>query len=62
VDMGPSALRVAGLGRRLNQLGFTVVDHGNIDIAQAESLPKVCRTPDPRRRVSCPRSRRPARI
>ena len=39
VDMGPSALRVAGLGRRLNQLGYTVTDLGNIDIAQAESLP-----------------------
>jgi len=37
--MGPSALRVAGLGRRLNQLGYTVNDLGNIDIAQAESLP-----------------------
>ncbi len=38
VDMGPSALRVAGLGRRLHQLGFTITDLGNIDIAQAESL------------------------
>jgi arginase len=39
VDMGPSALRVAGLGRRLTQLGFLVSDLGNIEAAQAESLP-----------------------
>jgi arginase len=39
VDMGPSALRVAGLGRRLQSLGYQVDDLGNIDAAQAESLP-----------------------
>jgi arginase len=38
VDMGPSAVRVAGLGRRLAALGYTVTDRGNIDVAQAESL------------------------
>ena len=38
VDMGPSAVRVAGLGERLRQLGYSVEDTGNIDIAQAESL------------------------
>jgi len=31
VDMGPSALRIAGLGERLAQLGHTVVDHGDVD-------------------------------
>ncbi len=38
VDMGPSAVRVAGLGRRLVELGYTVSDLGNIPVAQAESL------------------------
>lgn len=39
VDMGPSAVRVAGLGRKLTALNYTVSDLGNIDVAQAESLP-----------------------
>lgn len=30
VDMGPSALRIAGLGNRLTALGFTVTDCGNL--------------------------------
>jgi len=38
VDMGPSAVRVAGLGRKLTALGYSVADLGNIDVAQAESL------------------------
>ena len=38
VDMGPSAVRVAGLGRRLAALGYNVSDLGNIEVAQAESL------------------------
>lgn len=38
VDMGPSAVRVAGLGRKLAALGYSVADLGNIDVAQAESL------------------------
>jgi arginase len=38
VDMGPSAVRVAGLGRRLAALGYSVTDRGNIEVAQAESL------------------------
>jgi arginase len=38
VDMGPSALRVAGLGKRLAMLGYEVSDLGNIAVAQAESL------------------------
>jgi arginase len=38
VDMGPSAVRVAGLGARLAALGYQVTDLGNIDVAQAESL------------------------
>jgi arginase len=39
VDMGPSALRVADLGKRLSALGYQVADKGNIPVAQAESLP-----------------------
>jgi arginase len=36
VDMGPSALRVAGLQTRLKQLGHTVEDIGNIPVRQPE--------------------------
>jgi arginase len=36
VDMGPSALRVAGLQARLKQLGHTVEDIGNINVKQPE--------------------------
>ncbi len=38
VDMGPSAVRVAGLGRRLGALGVDVTDLGNVPVAQAESV------------------------
>ena len=38
VDMGPSAVRVAGLGDRLRSLGYRVHDRGNIPVAQAEAL------------------------
>jgi arginase len=36
VDMGPSAVRVAGLEARLEQLGHVVEDAGNISVAIAE--------------------------
>lgn len=39
VDMGPSALRVAGLQARLKQLGHTVEDIGNISVKQPEEQP-----------------------
>lgn len=39
VDMGPSALRVAGLQSRLKQLGHTVEDIGNMPVKQAEEQP-----------------------
>jgi len=39
VDMGPSALRVAGLQNRLKQLGCQVGDIGNIQVIQAEEQP-----------------------
>ncbi len=38
VDMGPSALRVAGLQTRLKQLGHQVEDIGNISVKQAEEM------------------------
>ena len=36
VDMGPSALRVAGLQTRLKSLGHTVEDIGNVSVRQPE--------------------------
>ncbi|MFB3778657.1 MAG: arginase [Bryobacteraceae bacterium] len=39
VDMGPSAVRVAGLGARLAALGYDVEDLGNVPVPQPESLP-----------------------
>src|SRR5690348_14783546 len=37
VDMGPSALRLAGLDERIAELGYEVDDLGNIPVAQPES-------------------------
>ena len=40
--MGPAALRTAGIGRILGQLGFTVEDHGDMapsSIEAAEGSP-----------------------
>ena len=39
VDMGPSALRVAGLNQKLADLGYQVEDLGNVVVDQPESLP-----------------------
>jgi arginase len=39
VDMGPSALRLAGLNARLVALGYEVEDLGNVSVAQQESTP-----------------------
>lgn len=38
VDMGPSALRVAGVGKRLSALGYNVEDLGNVPVAQPEAV------------------------
>ena len=38
VDMGPSAIRLAGLEARLERLGYRVRDLGNIDVPVAEAL------------------------
>jgi arginase len=37
VDMGPSAMRYAGLEERLTSLGFDVRDHGNVETAVPET-------------------------
>ncbi len=39
VDMGPSALRVAGLHSRIKQLNYQVEDMGNIAVKQPEEMP-----------------------
>ena len=40
VDMGPSAMRIAGLGERLAALGCTVVDKGNLPAPIPETHPE----------------------
>jgi len=37
VDMGPSAMRAAGLEERLRSLGYEVVDHGNVASPEPEA-------------------------
>jgi arginase len=37
VDMGPSAIRYAGLAARISELGFEYVDHGNVGTAVPEA-------------------------
>jgi arginase len=37
VDMGPSAIRYAGLEERLTSLGYVVRDHGNVETAVPEA-------------------------
>ncbi len=39
VDMGPSALRLAGLNAKLSSLGYQIEDLGNLPAAQQESTP-----------------------
>jgi len=41
VDMGPSAIRAAGLNRALASLGLDVVDSGNLSVPPVESVPAV---------------------
>jgi len=46
VDMGPSALRIAGLAERVRALGLAVEDHGNVpvtDRGDAEALDPTAR-------------------
>ena len=37
VDMGPSAIRYAGLNERLQRLGWDVEDHGNVEVPVPET-------------------------
>jgi len=46
VDMGPSALRIANLGPRLQALGHVVENLGNLEIPDRDSLPDVERPID----------------
>ena len=39
VDMGPSAIRYAGLDARLAELGYEHVDRGNVETPVAEAIP-----------------------
>jgi arginase len=39
VDMGPSAIRYAGVSSRLESLGYEVLDWGNVEAPVVESLP-----------------------
>ena len=38
VDMGPSAIRYAGIVERLENLGYDIKDLGDIEIGQAERV------------------------
>src|SRR5450755_5183413 len=40
VDMGPSAVRVAGLESKLEALGYIVKDGGNVSVAVLETRPE----------------------
>ena len=40
VDMGPSAMRVANINKRVATLGYEVEDLGNVPVEQPESLPE----------------------
>jgi len=57
VDMGPSAIRYSHLQRKLEELGYTVQDEGNVDVPIAE----MCRITNPKLKyIDCivPMSRR----
>src|SRR5579875_1597256 len=40
VDMGPSAIRYAGLNRQLAALGMSIEDRGNLYVAMPENRPR----------------------
>ena len=46
VDMGPSALRIAGIGERLTSMGCVVVDKGDL----AAPIPETQAERDPRKK------------
>jgi arginase len=39
VDLGPAAMRIAGLNRRIAELGYEVADHGDIRMECSNELP-----------------------
>src|SRR5258708_19605131 len=41
VDMGPSAIRYAGLRGRLAELGYQVRDHGNLRVADRDESDEI---------------------
>jgi arginase len=40
VDMGPSAIRIAGLGAGISRLGYQVEDAGNVNVHPPEAVPR----------------------
>ncbi|MBM3181948.1 MAG: arginase [Chloroflexi bacterium] len=57
VDMGPSAIRYSHLQRKLEELGYTIQDEGNVDVPIAE----MCKITNPKLKyIDCivPMSRR----
>ena len=40
VDMGPSAVRYAGLSSRLRSLGYRIEDRGNVEVKVRDAVPK----------------------
>lgn len=41
VDMGPSALRIAGINQAIARLGYAVTDAGNVNVRPAESVSQI---------------------
>jgi len=41
VDMGPSAIRIAGLNQAIKLLGYEVSDAGNVPVRPAESIERT---------------------
>ncbi|MGE0158635.1 MAG: arginase [Gemmatimonadales bacterium] len=50
VDMGPSALRIAGVAQRVRALGHDVTDSGDVDVPQ----PEICDIGDARQKYAEP--------
>ncbi len=59
VDMGPSAVRVAGLEARLEAIGHVVEDAGNIAVAIPEQKKKARLTPNTSKKSRPPAPRAP---
>ncbi|MFQ5790448.1 MAG: arginase family protein, partial [Acidobacteriota bacterium] len=57
VDMGPSAMRIAGVTRHLERLGYEVIDDGDIAVTVPEAQkiedPKLKYLPEIARTVKC---------